>query len=94
MSALARALLDDLGPDDLRELAARLEPYFLPPTVPAEDGWLTTAQAASYLGMSISALHKLTAARLIPFEQSGPGAKCYFRRSDLDEWRRGNLTCQ
>jgi hypothetical protein len=45
--------------------------------------------AAAYLGISIHALHKLTAAREIPFEQDGPGCKCWFRRSQLDRWRRG-----
>jgi hypothetical protein len=50
--------------------------------------WLDTAGAAEYLGMPKTALHKLTAARGIPFEQEGPGCKLYFKRSDLDIWRR------
>jgi excisionase family DNA binding protein len=52
-----------------------------------DDRWLTTRGAAEYLGLSVSALHRLTARRDIPFEQSGPGSRCYFRRSDLDAWR-------
>jgi excisionase family DNA binding protein len=88
MSALARALLDDLGPDDLADLAERLAPFLRPTASTGDDRWLTTQQAAEYLGMSVHALHKLTAARSIPFSQAGPGARCYFRRSDLDEWRR------
>jgi excisionase family DNA binding protein len=88
MSAFVRALLDDLDPDDLRELAERLAPYLPRPTPSDVDRWLTTKQAAEHLGMSVGALHRLTAERAIPFEQSGPGAKCYFKRSDLDEWRR------
>lgn len=55
---------------------------------PSDDGWLDTAGAAEYLGMPKTALHKLTAARIIPFEQEGAGCKLYFKRSDLDAWRR------
>jgi len=51
------------------------------------DRWLTTRDAADYLGLTVTAIHKLTAARQIPFEQAGPGCKCYFRRADLDHWR-------
>jgi len=53
------------------------------------DRWMESAEAARHIGRSISALHKLTAARRIPFSQDGPGAKCYFRRSDLDRWMAG-----
>jgi excisionase family DNA binding protein len=87
MMALARALLADLDPDDLRELADRLAPYLPPQAPPREDRWLNTREAATYLGMSTNALHKLTASRSVPFEQAGPGARCYFRRADLDAWR-------
>jgi len=45
---------------------------------------MDTRRAADYLGMSVSAIHRLTAERAIPFVQNGPGAKCYFKRSDLD----------
>jgi excisionase family DNA binding protein len=88
MTELGRALLDQLGPDDLEQLAERLAPFLRPAPAPAEDGWLTTKQAAGYLGITANALHKLTAERSIPFSQSAPGARCFFRRSDLDEWRR------
>ena len=53
---------------------------------PAES-WLDTKAAAAYLCLTVTAIHKLTAARRIPFEQEGPGCKCWFRRTDLDEWR-------
>ncbi len=53
----------------------------------ASDRWLTTREAAEYLGLSVAAVHKLTAARQIPFEQDGPGCKCWFRRDLLDRWR-------
>jgi hypothetical protein len=52
------------------------------------DGWLNSRDAAGYLGMTLGALHKLTAAHTIPFEQDGPGCRCWFRRSELDRWRR------
>jgi excisionase family DNA binding protein len=90
MSALARALLEDLAPDDLAVLAEKLRPFLEPAQPPAVDGWLTTRDAAAYLGVSVNAMHKLTADRRIPFSQSGPGARCYFRRADLDDWRRAS----
>ena len=30
---------------------------------------------------------RMTAERRIPFSQDRPGARCWFRRSDLDRWR-------
>jgi excisionase family DNA binding protein len=54
-----------------------------------EDHWMDSAEAADYLGMSKNALHKLTSAREVPFEQERKGCKLWFRRSDLDAWRRG-----
>lgn len=87
--ALLEALLEALGPDELAELARRLAPY-LPQQAPAaEDGWLSTREAATYIGITANALHKHTAARTIPFEQEVPGGRCWFRRRDLDAWREG-----
>jgi hypothetical protein len=54
----------------------------------ARDGWLDSKVASAYLGLPLSTLHRLTAARAIPFEQDGPGCKCWFKRPELDEWRR------
>jgi excisionase family DNA binding protein len=67
-------------------LARRLAPRF-PDTQPA-DRWLNSAEAAAYLGLSVTALHKLTSARAVPFSQDCPGGKCWFQRSALDAWRR------
>lgn len=92
MSApLATALLEALDEDALEALADRLAPRLAKRlrTDTGEDRWMTSAQAAAYLGMTPNALHKLTAARTIPFSQDGPGCRCYFRRSDLDRWRDG-----
>jgi excisionase family DNA binding protein len=51
-------------------------------------GWMTSRQTAAYLGLTLPALHRLTAARALPFEQDAPGGKCWFHRADLDAWRR------
>jgi excisionase family DNA binding protein len=51
--------------------------------------WLDSRHAAEYLGLHRDTLRKLAAERAIPSEQDGPGCKLYFRRSDLDAWRRG-----
>jgi hypothetical protein len=79
--------------DDAREqLAQLLGPWLsrhLTPTTAPADGWLDTKRAAEYLGISPASLHKHTAAREIPFEQDGPGCKCWFKRCELDAWRRG-----
>jgi len=53
-----------------------------------EDEWFDCRHAADYLGIHRDTLRKLAAARVIASEQDGPGCKLYFRRSDLDAWRR------
>ena len=40
--------------------------------------------------MTPNALHKLTGPGAIPFAQDTPGGKCWFLRSELDAWRRGD----
>jgi hypothetical protein len=56
-----------------------------------ETGWLDAPAAASYLGISTTALHKLTSSRLLAFSQSAPGGRCYFRRADLDAYREQSM---
>jgi excisionase family DNA binding protein len=92
MSELAGALIAQLDDDSLAELAMRLAPFLPQSEAHDKDRWLSTRQAAQYLGITPNALHKLTAARAVPFRQESPGAKCWFRRSELDAWRRGTLT--
>jgi hypothetical protein len=87
MSALTRALLDDLGPDDLAALAERLAP-FLRPASAVPDGWLTTREAAAYAGVSVNALQRAAGLGDVHSEQRCHGGKRFFRRSDLDAWRR------
>ena len=87
---MARAILAELADDAeaLGELAAALAPYLPQPAAGDEDRWLSTREAALYLGLSVNALHRLTAAREIPFEQDAPGSKCWFLKSELMAWRR------
>lgn len=91
--SLARAIFAELDNDALEDLAARLVPLLAERlrTEPFDDDrrWMSTKQAAEYLGIPTSSLHKLTSAREIPFEQDGPGCRCWFRREELDRWRRG-----
>jgi excisionase family DNA binding protein len=70
------------------DLAAALRPH-LGQQQPFDDSWLTSDQAAAYIGLTRTAMHKLTSEHAIPFEQEGPGCNCYFKRSELDDWRRG-----
>ena len=86
--SLALAVVDALDDAGLELLAERLAPYLPQPKV-HEDRWLSTADAAAYLGLTRNALHKLTAARAIPFAQDRAGGKLWFLRSELDAWRRG-----
>ena len=52
------------------------------------DEWFDSRRAAEYLDVHRDTLRKLAAQRTIPSEQDGPGCKLYFRRTDLDRWRR------
>lgn len=89
MSDLASALIAALDDDALDALAERLAPRLERRLAASPDGrgWLDSTAAAAHLGISRHALHRLTAERRIPMTQERPGARCYFKRSDLDEWR-------
>jgi hypothetical protein len=80
VSWLIEALADALAPRLLDHLQV---------DGPSDDGWMDSSEAAEYLALTKNALHKLTSARAIPFEQEGRGCKLWFRRPDLDAWRRG-----
>ena len=91
VSDLASALLDALDDDALDALAERLAPHLadrLAAAAPRPDGWLDARGAAAYLGISRNALHRLSAERRLPCSQQRPGGRLYFRRDDLDRWRR------
>jgi hypothetical protein len=87
---IARLMLRTLASDPaaLAELAEALAPH-LRETTPEPDRWMD-AKAAHPGLPSVNALHKLTAARLIPFEQEVSGGKCWFKKSELDAWRHRN----
>jgi excisionase family DNA binding protein len=87
VTELARALVASLDEDDLAELAERLEPFLNRPD-PGDGEWLDTKRAAAYLGLSRHALYRLTSEQRILFSQERPGGKCWFRRSELDAWRK------
>jgi hypothetical protein len=92
MSTLAAALLAELDDAALDALAGLLAPRLadrLGARAADQDEWLDAKRAAAYLGITTNALHKLTAARSVPFEQVGPGCKLWLKRSELDAWRRG-----
>jgi excisionase family DNA binding protein len=87
-----QALAALIGGDEsgLRLFAELLAPYLAPATGSVEsDRWLTTREAAEYAGTTTNALHKAMAAREIHFEQDTPGGKAWFKRADIDAWRRG-----
>jgi hypothetical protein len=87
--ALAAVIAGDES--GLRRLADLLAPYLpTPAAVPAEpDRWLNSREAAEYAGTTRHALHKAMAAREIHFEQDVPGGRAWFKRGDIDAWRRG-----
>lgn len=51
---------------------------------PHADRWLSSEEAAEHLGVTLAALRHLKAR--LPHSQEGPGARVYFRASDLDQW--------
>jgi excisionase family DNA binding protein len=50
--------------------------------------WMDARGAAEYLGLHRDTVRKLAAQRAIPAHQDGPRCKLYFRRDELDYWRR------
>jgi len=86
--ALAAVIAGDAH--GLRRLAELLSPYLPAMTVAGEaDRWLNTREAAEYAGTTPNALHKAMAAREVSFEQDTRGGKAWFKRADIDAWRRG-----
>ena len=83
----ALSLVDQL----VDRLADRLADLIAPRLGPAGNTdveWFDSRRAAEYLGVHRDTLRKLAAERAIPSEQEGAGCKLYFRRADLDAWRR------
>ncbi len=94
---LALALVQSLDDDALDALALALAPR-LRAILSADlddDQWLTTKDAADHLGITVKALHHRAAAGSIPCHRDSDekGAKLWFLRSELDQWRRGEYKC-
>ena len=49
---------------------------------------LTTDEAAAYLGITKSALYKMTMSRTIPFYKSAK--LCYFDRQEIIDWMKAH----
>lgn len=49
------------------------------------ENLLTTQEAADYIGLKVSYLHKLMMKRVIPFYKPN-GKLCFFDKNDLDKW--------
>jgi excisionase family DNA binding protein len=84
-SALLDALIDQLAARVADRLAGAANSRV---AASENDEWFDSRHAASYLGVHRDTLRKLAAERAIPAEQDGPNCKLYFRRSDLEAWRR------
>ena len=46
---------------------------------------ISTAEAAKFLGIKVSYLHKLMMRRVIPYYKPN-GKLCFFSKADLDAW--------
>jgi len=90
--AEARPVIDDVLDALIGHIADRVASALaaqLAQARPDDQGdWLDSRRAADYLGVHGDTLRKLAAERTIPAEQEGRGCKLFFRRGDLDEWRR------
>lgn len=84
--SLLDALLDQIADRVAARLAVSVDQHGCDRQ---EDEWLDARHAAEYLGVHRDTLRKLAAEHAIPAEQDGPNCKLYFRKSDLDAWRRG-----
>jgi excisionase family DNA binding protein len=84
---LIDALIDQLA-DRLAERLAAAANRSSPLEPTGGDEWFDSRHPAEYLGVHRDTLRKLAAERALPSEQDGPNCKLYFRRSDLDSWRR------
>lgn len=82
--ALLDLVVEQLADRVAAAVVARLEPA----AAEAAPEWLDSRAAADYLGVHRDTLRKLAAECAIPAEQDARGCKLFFRRDDLDEWRR------
>ena len=84
-SGLLDLLVDQLATRVANRIVSQLAESSRTPA----DQWLDSSAAAEYLGISRHSVRRLAAEGSLPTEQAGANCKLYFRRSDLDSWRRG-----
>jgi excisionase family DNA binding protein len=77
-------VLDELATRVADQIAARLNSE----ETDSADPWLDSRSAADYLGVSRSTVRRLAAEGSLNTQQAGANCKLYFRRSELDRWRR------
>jgi excisionase family DNA binding protein len=53
-----------------------------------EDPWLTSKEAAAYLGISEGTIRNLVSSKVLP-RHGAPGTRLRFRRSELDAYATG-----
>ena len=82
MSILGRALLDELGPDELDQLAELLADRVAASNGTAGSPWLTAPDAARYLACPESRIRKLTMTGELPCHRDG--RRVLYRRDELD----------
>ena len=87
--AIAAIIAGDEG--GLRALAELLAPFLPERDAGESDPWMDSREAAAYAGTTRDSLHKAMAAREVHFEQECRGGKAWFKRADIDAWRRGEL---
>jgi len=85
VSGLAAALLDELGPDELRELAERLRPYLRGREAGTSE-WLNAREAAAYLRCPLSRVRKLSMTGELGVERDG--RRVLYHRDVLDAYIR------
>jgi excisionase family DNA binding protein len=83
-SSILEAVIEDLAERVAAAVVSRLSAS----ADQESPEWLDSRRTAEYLGVHRDTLRKLAAERTIPTHQDGPGCKLFFRRSDLDDWRR------
>jgi excisionase family DNA binding protein len=77
------------GADQLQEILKRLDR--IESSTLSTKTVLKPEEAASYIGVTLSTLYKLTSAGVVPFSKPN-GRLIYFSREALDEWLLGKST--
>jgi excisionase family DNA binding protein len=87
-AALNGAVVDQLLGRLADLIAERLAGWLNENEEQTADEWMDARGAADYLGLHRDTVRKLAAERGIPVHQEGRGCKLFFRRAELDDWRR------